>query len=134
MQAFYSSHPYALNMSKVSFPVRGKKLRSLREVTGLSQRELARQLGVHHSNLGYWEKSGNLPGSDVLPQLAKILGITVEDLLSEGGKARRAAAPSGRAGLAFEAVSKMPKRQQQKIVEVVEAFVAQQTNGHAKAA
>jgi transcriptional regulator with XRE-family HTH domain len=131
MQAFYSSHPYALDMSKASFPVRGKKLRALREVTGLSQRELARQLGVHHSNLGYWEKSGNLPGSDVLPQLAKILGITVEQLLSEGGKARRVAAPSGRAGLAFEAVSKMPKRQQQKIVEVVEAFVAQQATAMA---
>ena len=34
----------------------------------------------------------------------------------------------------FEAVSRMPRRQQQKIVEVVEALVAQQAHEQRKAA
>lgn len=127
MQAFLDSRLYLPRMSdSVS---RAKKLKDLREATGLSQRELARQLGVHHSNLGYWERSGNLPGSDVLPTLAKILGVEVHVLLGESPKVRQTTAPSGRARLAFDAVSKLPKRQQQKIVDVVEAFVSQ----HAKA-
>jgi hypothetical protein len=33
--------------------------------------------------------------------------------------------PGGKAGAVFEAVSKLPRRQQQKILDVVEALVAQ---------
>jgi transcriptional regulator with XRE-family HTH domain len=104
---------------------RGQRLRALREATGLSQRELAKQLAVHHSNISYWENSGQMPRSEVLVPMAKILGVGVEQLLGESPKARHIAPPSGRARLAFDAVSKLPKRQQQKIVEVVEALVAQ---------
>jgi transcriptional regulator with XRE-family HTH domain len=132
MQAFFYRQGYVSGMS--NSPTRAIKFRTLREATGLSQRELARQLGVHHSNLSYWERTGNLPGSDLLPQLAKILGVDVAQLLGESARAKHIAAPSGRARLAFDAVSKLPKRQQQKIVEVVQAFVAQYGNGHKQAA
>ena len=132
MQAFSDSQRYILDVS--NSPTRAAKFRTLREATGLSQRELARQLDVHHSNLSYWERTGNLPGSDLLPQLAKILGVSVETLLGEKARAKRMIAPSGRARLAFDAVSKLPKRQQQKIVEVVEGFVFLHSNGHKQAA
>ena len=61
--------------------------------------------------------------------MAKALGVSVEVLLGEP-TARRTVKPGGKAGAVFEAVSKLPRRQQQKIVEVVEALVAQ----HSKAA
>jgi hypothetical protein len=57
--------------------------------------------------------------------MAKVLGVTVDTLLGERVRAARVAKPIGRARMAFQAVSRLPKRQQQKIVEVVEAFVAQ---------
>jgi len=107
-------------------PSRAKKLRSLREAAGLSQRELARALDVHYSNVSFWERSGTLPRSEVLAPMSKILGVSVEALLGENPKAKAAtAAPAGRARLAFDAVSKLPKRQQEKILSVVEAFVGQ---------
>ena len=59
--------------------------------------------------------------------MAKALGVTVEELLG-APKPRRAAAPGGRAGRVFEAVSRLPRRQQDKIVDVVEALVAQHAN------
>lgn len=68
--------------------------------------------------------------SDVLPAMADALGVRVEELLGHEVKRKISAAPSGRARLAFDAVSKLPKRQQQKIVEVVEAMVEK----HSKAA
>lgn len=116
-------------MPEKTDPTRGKRLRSLREATGLSQRELARHLGVHYSNISFWESTGLIPRSSVLTPMAKILGVSVEQLLGNGSHAKRVATPSGRARLAFEAVSKLPRRQQQKIVEVVEAFVERQDNG-----
>lgn len=56
--------------------------------------------------------------------MSKALGVTVEELLGEP-KARRAATPGGKTRQVFDAVSQLPRRQQQKIVEVVQALVAQ---------
>ena len=106
------------------------RLRQLREAAGLSLRELARQIGEEPSNVSYWETSGNLPRSNVLLPMAKALGVTVEELLGES-RPKRVVSPGGHARQLFEAVSKMPRRQQQKIVEVVEALVAQHANGKA---
>jgi transcriptional regulator with XRE-family HTH domain len=103
------------------------RLKALREAAGLSLRELARQIGEDHSNVRYWETSGHPPRSDVLPAMAQALGVTLEELLGVP-KSRRGTAPSSRVGRAFEAVARMPRRQQQKIIDVVEAFVAQHAN------
>jgi len=97
----------------------------MREAAGLSQRDLAARLGIHHSNLGYWERSGQPPRSDLLPAMADALGVSIEQLLGHETRRTNVVAPNGRSRLAFEAVSKLPKRQQLKIVEVVEALVAQ---------
>lgn len=100
------------------------QLRALRERAGISVRELARQIDESHTNVSYWERSGQIPRSDKLASIAKTLGVTVEDLLGEP-KPRRAAPSGGRTGRVFEAVSRLPRRKQQKIVEVVEALLAQ---------
>lgn len=102
----------------------GSRLRRLREAAGLSVRELARQIEEQHTNILYWETSGNLPRSNVLIPMARVLGVTVEELLGEP-KPRGVVAPGGKLGRAFTAVSRLPRRRQQKIVEVVEALVAQ---------
>lgn len=115
-------------MRATTTPLLGKRLRALREAAGLTQRELARKLDIHHSNIGFWEKTGTPPRGEVLPQLAAALHVSLDDLLGTTRlKSKRLAtgAPIGRARLAFEAVSKLPRRQQQKILDVVEAFVAQ---------
>jgi transcriptional regulator with XRE-family HTH domain len=123
MQALFSSVVYDDVMAEKS------RLRQLRETTGLSVRELARQIGGSATNVSYWERSGQIPRSDVLAPMAKALGVSVEALLGEPTP-RRTAKPGGKAGAVFEAVSKLPRRRQQKILEVVEALVAQ----HSKAA
>lgn len=56
-------------------------LRMLREAKGISMRELARKLQIDHSNLGYWERSGRPPKSDLLLQMAEILECSIEELL-----------------------------------------------------
>jgi transcriptional regulator with XRE-family HTH domain len=118
-------------MSEKVSEQRGKRLRTLREAAGLSQRELAQRLSVHHSNIGFWESGAVPPRSEVLPTMADIFGVHVEELLGHEAKRKPVATPSGRARLAFDKVSKLPKRQQQKIIDVVEALVAQHANGNA---
>ena len=102
----------------------GSHLKTLREKAGLSARDLGERIGVRHSNILFWENSGTLPRSGVLVPMAKALGVTVEELLGEG-KPRRVVHPGGKLGQVFEAVTALPRRQQRKIVEVVEALVKQ---------
>lgn len=98
---------------------KASRLTSLREKVGISQRELARQLGVHHSNVSFWERSGNMPTAEVLPALAKVLGLTVDELLGQP-KTRSAPAPGGKLGVLFDQVAKLPRSQQARIAGMIE--------------
>jgi transcriptional regulator with XRE-family HTH domain len=119
MQAIFDNPPYALDMAT--------HLRKLREASGLTVRELARQIGENHTNVLYWESSGNLPRSNVLVPMAKALGVTVEHLLGEA-KPRRAPVAGGRLGQLVEKVSSLPRRQQEKVIDMFETvLVGQQT-------
>ncbi|MEI9998538.1 MAG: hypothetical protein WDO13_04915 [Verrucomicrobiota bacterium] len=57
--------------------------------------------------------------------MAKVLGVTVEELLGQP-KPSRVISPGGRARQLFEAVSRMPRRQQDKVLDILEPFVRQQ--------
>lgn len=113
-------------------PAQGALLADLRAAAGLSQAELARLVGVSSANIGFWELSDKPPRSEVLPKLAAVLGVSVEDLIA-GRKPARRGGPVGKVRKLFEDVSKLPRKQQEKVVEFVSAFVAQtRSNGHAR--
>jgi transcriptional regulator with XRE-family HTH domain len=61
----------------------GKKIRECREAKGLSQSELARQLGTNHSIIGKYERDEVKPTIDVVKKIANILETTVGYLLGE---------------------------------------------------
>ncbi|MGH8612590.1 MAG: helix-turn-helix domain-containing protein [Gammaproteobacteria bacterium] len=103
-------------------------LRALREAAGLSQRELARLIGQEQSNVRYWETSDTLPRSDVLIPLARVLGVTVEELLGHPPSRKRANAPPGKLGRLFDNVARLPRRQQEKIIELLEPYVSHHAN------
>ncbi len=121
MQAVFPFVAYTPGMAKKT----ASHLRRLREAKGLSVRELARQIGEQHTNVLYWESSGAPPRADVLVPIATALGVTVEELLGHD-KPGRVTAPGGRMRQLFERASKLPRSQQAKIVEFVEAFVERQ--------
>jgi len=106
-------------------PACGARLAALRKAAGLSQQELAQRLGIAPSNIGFWELHDKPPRSDLLPKLAEILNVTIEELLGTRVKPRAAGGPKGRTKRVFDRLSKLPRRQQQRIVDVVEALIKQ---------
>ena len=113
-------------------PRQGMQLAELRKAAGLSQYELARHVGISQANIAFWERSEKPPRSDVLPKMAEALGVSVEDLLivDAGKTASRKAAksngrPAGKVREVFDRVSKLPRRQQEHIVNWVSAYVSQ---------
>lgn len=56
------------------------RIRALREACGIQQRELANEMGVLQSAVSNWESETALPRSRQLPQLARLLGCTIDEL------------------------------------------------------
>ena len=58
-------------------------IKEAREKAGLTQQDLANELGVGQSTVAMWETQKTLPRTDKLPALAKILGCTIDELLKK---------------------------------------------------
>ena len=57
-------------------------LAALRKQKGLTQAELAAAIGVSTSAVGNWEAGLRRPRYESLLRLARVLGVTIDDLLS----------------------------------------------------
>ena len=67
----------------------GKRIALYRKEKGLRQDDLAEMLGVSPQAVSKWENDQTCPDISLLPQLGKILGVTVDELLN--GKAETSA-------------------------------------------
>lgn len=55
-------------------------IKKYREKAELSQIDVAESLGVTQGAVSQWEKGESNPSADKLPELAKILGCTIDEL------------------------------------------------------
>lgn len=60
----------------------GKRIAALRREKGLKQDELAGMLSVSPQAVSKWENDQTCPDICLLPELSKILGVTVDELLT----------------------------------------------------
>jgi transcriptional regulator with XRE-family HTH domain len=114
--------------SKAPRSVFGARLLALRQAAGLSQQQMAAQLGISQPAYAAWERTDVALKRDQLAKLAQVLGVSFDELIGEPNGAARRGGPTGKAKRVFETVSQLPRHQQQKILEVVEALVARHKN------
>ncbi len=108
----------------------GERIAIARLALGLTQKELAQKIGVTQRVVTYWERESVSIRPEQLNALADALGVSADDLMGRATtkKTRQSGpAPVGKIRRVFEDVSRLPRYQQLKIVEVVEALVARQT-------
>jgi len=60
----------------------GKRISNLRKEKGITQEDLAERLGVTPQAVSKWENDISYPDITLLPRLAEILVVTVDELLS----------------------------------------------------
>lgn len=94
----------------------GKRIALFRKEKGLKQEELAEMLGVSGQAVSKWENDQTCPDISLLPQLASILGVTVDELLS----GKREMAPS---------VQILPEDQRKDIKEMMLRIIVDSADG-----
>jgi transcriptional regulator with XRE-family HTH domain len=103
----------------------GARLAALRQQAGLSQAQLAEVVGIPQRTISFYEtEAGDLP-STLIPALADALGVSLEELLGVNRAGARKRGPKSQLERQLEAVAKLPRAQQQRILEVVQALIAQ---------
>lgn len=65
-------------MTKQSF---GSTIAALRKEKGMTQLDLAREMGVTDKAVSKWERDLSFPDVASLPKLAEVLGVSVDELL-----------------------------------------------------
>ena len=94
----------------------GKRIGALRREKGLKQDELAEKLGISPQAVSKWETDQTCPDISLLPLLAKILGVSVDELLS--GKTEEA-----------PAVRILPEGERKNIKDMMLRIVAKSAKG-----
>ncbi len=103
----------------------GARIQKLREAAGLSQREVAKKLGISQPSYTVWERRNVGLTHEQLEKLAEIFKIEIIDFFTSEEQRKHKGGPIGRAKTSFENVSKLSRPQQRKILDVVDALLAQ---------
>lgn len=64
------------------------KIKELREKSGMSQMQLADELGLARSTVAMWETGQAYPRTDTLLAMAELFGCTLDELVKKEGEAQ----------------------------------------------
>ena len=109
--------------SKRPRPAFGQRLHELREAAGLTQAQVADKLDISPRAYAFWERESVALRADQLTTLAGVLGVSPDELLGHTTGKKRGTGPAGKMRRVFEAASKLPRSQQEKILAVLQPFI-----------
>ena len=97
----------------------GRRLAAARKARGLSQRDLAKRIGISNRMVAYYEAQAKRPPADKLADIAAVLNVTADELL--GTQPLTAQQPrNSRLWKRLQVVNKLPPKAQRQAVEYIE--------------
>lgn len=69
------------------------RFKEARTQAGLSQQQVADQLGIHQTAISNWEKGKNLPAAAMLAKVAHLYGCSIDELFRSDGDGQETADP-----------------------------------------
>ncbi len=113
------------NDERAFFIQLGARINRLRKGLGITQVQLAEQLGVSQQTVTAYESGNRRVPISHLPRLAALLGTSVEALIGQPAAAgKRGPAPKLQQQL--EQLSRLPKAKQRAIAQVLDSMLASQ--------
>jgi len=106
------------------FKALGAKIAELRKEQGLSQQALAEQLGIAQQTYAHYEVARARVPASMLPQLARILGVGVDELLGlRNGTGKRGPTPKFQKQL--DRIAQLPRAQQRVVMQMLDGVLTQ---------
>jgi len=102
----------------------GERLSALRKAAGFTQVELAAELGVSQRMVAYYESPAATPPANLLPQIAAVLGVSIDELFGVDAK-RRLAKQEGDSRLRRRllAIEKLDLAEKRQVIQLLDAFI-----------
>jgi len=100
----------------------GKRLVKLRKAAGYTQTELAQELSITQRMVSYYEGQTEYPPSALLPKLARLLGVTSDELLGIQ-PLKKARKPDTRLQRRFQQIEKLPTKDKRQMVQVIDTLL-----------
>ena len=104
----------------------GERMAQLRKARNITQVQLAESLGVSQQTVQAYEVGRRRVPVSTLRLLAKMLGVSLDELMAEGAHAPRKRGPVPQIQQHMERISQLPKPKQRAVMDVIEAMLAQQ--------
>lgn len=101
----------------------GARLAAFRKAAGLSQVQLSKSLGIPQRTLSFYEREADAIPSSLLPPLADILGVSVEDILGMKNGQSSKRGPKSKLQIQIEQIQRLPKSKQQTISDMLDMAV-----------
>ena len=106
------------------FKALGARIAELRKEQGLSQQALADQLEIPQQTYANYEVARARIPASMLPELAKIFGVGVDELLGlRNGSGKRGPTPKFQKQL--ERIAQLPRAQQRLVIQMLDGVLAQ---------
>ena len=102
----------------------GERIQELRKQKGLTQNQLAKEIGVSHTQMARYEIKGVQPTADTLKKLADLFGTSI-DFLVVGNTQQKAIDSIKDAELVadFKKVAQLPDEERKTILKVIKAYL-----------
>jgi len=119
---------YLLKMAeddKTFFQALGARITKLRKDQGMTQVQLAEYLSISQQHMASFEKGIRKVPASILPMLAQLFGISVDELVGSKGPATKRG-PLPKLQRQIEQVALLPKAKQKFVSEMLDTVIQQQ--------
>ena len=117
------------NEEQVFITELGRRITALRMDAGMTQTQVAQALNVSQQAVQAWEAGRRRIQISILPAVARLLAVSLEDLLGEEPeKIARKRGPAPKWQQLIEEIDSLPKAKQKMISEMLQALIVQARN------
>lgn len=111
---------------KVFYQALGQRIASLRKALNLTQQQLADTLGISQQTLAHYEVGRLRVAVAMLPALAKMLSVSVEELVGEAPKRTNGKrGPTPKLQRQLEQIGQLPRAKQRFVMDMLDTVLQQ---------
>lgn len=101
----------------------GERLAELRKHAGYTQVEFAQEVGISQRMVAYYESPEAHAPANLLPDMARVLGVSTDELLGIAPLRRAKKVGNSRLERRLQQIEKLPPQEKRQVLQLLDAFI-----------